>query len=488
MTGGSLPNGVTLKVTTDSNHRIVSIVYTQASSIVFSEALSYDSDGDVTGVDDPAGDNTYTYTVDGQLASDTVNGSIVSWTYDNAGNRTSETAASATTTYSHNGADQLTTAITGTATTTYTYDTRGNLISVSAPTGTSTYTYNGANHLTAITTPSGSWTDTVDDNGALLARTGTTNTTFLTDPLSGQVIQTGNTVTAIGAEPYAVSTAGSTSTIAEDALGSGRALIPATGSASITSYDAWGQLLTAAPGAGLPGFTGGLTQPDGSTRLGQRTLDPTTGRWTTSDPTGLREDDQQDGLYTYVQNNPLALTDVTGLLSQRQINAINSKINSLAAGASLVTRTTGSANSTAAQDVSDECFNNSYELIDSGNCGQITELENELNPNPYPNCSYGNLNACPYEINAQGQSTRGGQPSVSEASGSSNINSINAEEICESVPDATAACELQVNAAIVEYRIGTAYAPTSLGDAEANYFVNQAPDVLASIFSDLLSP
>jgi RHS repeat-associated protein len=62
----------------------------------------------------------------------------------------------------------------------------------------------------------------------------------------------------------------------------------------------------------MPGYTGGIAGPDGTTRLGMRVLDGALGRWTTPDPTGLREVGGQDGLYVYVADDPVGSVDPTG--------------------------------------------------------------------------------------------------------------------------------------------------------------------------------
>ena len=51
-------------------------------------------------------------------------------------------------------------------------------------------------------------------------------------------------------------------------------------------------------------------------------------------------------------------------------------------------------------------------MIESTNCGQITNLENELNPNPYPNCSYSDPNPCRATTNIQLNSSRGKKKNV----------------------------------------------------------------------------
>ncbi len=248
LTGAALPNGVTLAVATDPDHRITGLSYTQATTTPFSVTVGYDPVGHVTSLNDPTGNHTYGYTPDGRLNTDTAGGTTTTWTYDKVGNRANQTGPT-NLTYTYDAADQLTTA----GANSYTYDKRGNLTTVTAPAGTTAYTYDGTNHLTGINTPTGTWTNTVDNTGTLLKQTGTTNTTYLIDPTTGHQLAQNATSTLLGAQPYATTNGSTVKTIALDTLGTGRALIPATGTPTAANYGTWGTLLTPTPAAGLPG-------------------------------------------------------------------------------------------------------------------------------------------------------------------------------------------------------------------------------------------
>jgi RHS repeat-associated protein len=307
-TGATLPDGVVLVVTSDADHRVTGLSYKKSGSTVFSETLGYDAAGQVSSLADPTGSHAYSYDADARLISDTTGSATTSWTYDAVGSRASQTVGSSTTNYSYDAADELTTA----GSTAYTYDARGNLTEINNSSGATTYSYDGANHLTDITTPIGSWTLTVADDGTVLKQTGTTTSTYLTDPISGDLLAQNAARVLQGAQIYGVTSAGATSVLALDTLGSARAVIPSSGSAAAINYSAWGGLLSTVPGGGVPGYTGGIPYPDGTTHLGARTLDSTTGRWTTQDPLSLRESKGQDSLYAYVDDSPLTLTDSTG--------------------------------------------------------------------------------------------------------------------------------------------------------------------------------
>jgi RHS repeat-associated protein len=78
-------------------------------------------------------------------------------------------------------------------------------------------------------------------------------------------------------------------------------------------YDAYGTVtLDTNPGFQPFGFAGGLWDAaTGLVRFGARDYDPAVARWTARDPIGFESGDQN--LYAYVANDPINLTDSSGL-------------------------------------------------------------------------------------------------------------------------------------------------------------------------------
>lgn len=263
---------------------------------------------------------TYGYDSLARLTSavekNTAGSSTASWSYgyDAAGNRTSATLSPAgtggTTAFGYNDANQLISR--GGSTTGFSYDANGNetsAVGVSARTGG---TWNAKEQLTAVsvggTTINANYSG--DGNGLRLTAgatsyrntalgitattTGSTTATFIRDPEG----------TLIG-----MRIGGSTAYYLFDGLGSVIGLVNNAGSkVDNYSYDPYGQTRTVNESFPQPyRYTGGLLDPaTGLYKLGIRYYDPTLGRFTQIDPTGL------DVAYNYVSNSPVNYTDPDG--------------------------------------------------------------------------------------------------------------------------------------------------------------------------------
>ncbi|MFI9163439.1 polymorphic toxin-type HINT domain-containing protein [Kitasatospora aureofaciens] len=218
----------------------------------------------------------------------------VSYQYDAKGNTTSITDTSGTTTLTWNGEDKLDTlSKTGQAgATSYLYDADGNQLIRRNP------------GKTTLNLPTDELTlDTSVPNGSLsnvrsIAAPGGLTFTRVTAPIGG------GTVLIQAADPHGTNgvqintdAAMTVTRRATDPFGNPRGTQPAAGQ--------W---------AGTKGFVGG-TKDDATslTNLGAREYDPTAGRFISPDPILDAADPQQWNGYAYSNNNPVNLSDPSGL-------------------------------------------------------------------------------------------------------------------------------------------------------------------------------
>ena len=283
-------------------------------------------------------------TVGDQLAGGTAYWS--SWTFDALGNRQTETDHSTTggtdttTGYTYANASQpdtlTSTSTTGatTSTSSYAYDADGNTTTRTTPAaGTQTLTWNDAGQLTEISGGTAGTTDYVygPDGSVLLQEDPGTTTLYL--PGEQLALNTGSGTgagTISGTRTYAMpgggiaertgSTAsGSTSTYTfqiTDLHGTSGLMLDST-----AQNPTWRQFTPygATRGATVSwtdnhGFLNAPTNTDtGLTVLGARQYDPVTGRFISLDPLFEATDSQQLNGYTYSGDDPINMSDPTGL-------------------------------------------------------------------------------------------------------------------------------------------------------------------------------
>ncbi|MFJ9461667.1 polymorphic toxin-type HINT domain-containing protein [Kitasatospora sp. NPDC101447] len=220
----------------------------------------------------------------------------------------------------------------GTKATSYQYDAKGNTTAITDTGGTTTLTWNGEDKLDSLTTTgqAGATTYLYDADGNQLIRRnpGKTTLNLATDELTLD--------TASGSMSNVRSIAGPgglTYTRVTAAVGGGTVLIQAadphgTNSVQITSNTVQtvtrrptdpfgnprGTQPTASQWAGTKGFVGGSKDDaTGLTNLGARQYDPARGRFINPDPILDQADPQQWNGYAYSNNNPVNLSDPSGL-------------------------------------------------------------------------------------------------------------------------------------------------------------------------------
>ncbi|MFZ5723956.1 MAG: RHS repeat-associated core domain-containing protein [Pseudomonadota bacterium] len=256
----------------------------------------------------------YGYDLAGRLETVTKNGTPVeSYGYDANGNRNGGTYddqdrllayGNNTYTYTANGELDLKTNTTGT--TNYNYDVYGNLKSVALPDGTQiAYLTDGRNRrigkqVNGVTTQGFLYQDQL----RIAAELDATN----------NVVSRFVYGTKINVPAYMVKS-GTTYRIVTDHLGSVRLVVDTTTGqiAQRMDYDSYGNITNDTnPGFQPFGFAGGLYDRDTKlTRFGARDYDAEVGRWTTRDPIGFDGGDTNQ--YAYVGNDPLNRIDPAGL-------------------------------------------------------------------------------------------------------------------------------------------------------------------------------
>ncbi|MGW4892309.1 RHS repeat-associated core domain-containing protein [Kitasatospora sp. NPDC004240] len=288
--------------------------------------------------------NTYTYDATGNrtgLVRHDITGNTakdITTTQAFGANRSLNTPTNAPTTGGGTGGPHAlltstNTSESGTKAFTYQYDAKGNATAITDTAGTTTLTWNGEDKLESLTKTGqvGATTYLYDADGNQLIRRnpGTTTLNLPTDELTldattGSMSNVrsfqlpggltynrvtapigGGTVLIHAADPHGTSNiqigtdaAMTTTRRLTDPFGNPRGTQPAA--------SAW---------AGTKGFVGGnRDDTTGLTSLGARQYDPNTGRFISPDPILSLADPQQWNAYAYSNNDPINLSDPSGLI------------------------------------------------------------------------------------------------------------------------------------------------------------------------------
>jgi RHS repeat-associated protein len=279
----------------------------------------------ITQMTDLAGTSNFTYKADGTLASASYPAATrlpsESYTYDAAGNRITGPSPSNTSTY--DAADELQ----SNATATYTWNVDGDLATktVTATGVKTTYTWDANNQLLGISDTAGnSVSNSYDPFGRLVSETsGGKTTTYTWDGPTLLSEASGGVTTSMVTDPategtlYGIPTGAPAPTLEMDSGSSVSYPVTDTHDDWITATGPSGQLTqptveysafgTPATANGLPaGFDGYLSVGGGLDYAGGRFYDPSTGLFLSQDPLPALNP------YSYAGNSPVTYVDPTG--------------------------------------------------------------------------------------------------------------------------------------------------------------------------------
>jgi len=244
----------------------------------------------------------------------------LTYVYDALGNRIQTIENGVTTNYTVNNMNQYTQV----GDTTYTFDADGNLIQETSPSGTTTYSYDDENRLIAVHKGADAWRYTYDAFGQRVANSQNGTTThYVIDPIGlgnvvGEYDGSGN---LISYDDYGfgllsrTDAAGASACYTFDAIGNTITLIGAAGRiVNSYAYAPFGAVLDQTVTEPNPfQFVGEYGVTAGGNALScmrARYYEPLGGRFTSSDPIGLRGG---LNLYAYVRNDPTGRSDPEGL-------------------------------------------------------------------------------------------------------------------------------------------------------------------------------
>jgi len=329
----------------DQDGRLSSWEYRNGTSILRRD-LTWDNANRITAISDPASaanSSTYGYDVLDQLTSALSGGTTPptsrGYGYDAIGNRTTSTVNAASTTYAYPATSHRLSSLSGATTRSYGYDGAGNPTQIDA----AVHGYNLANRLSTISSAS-SASYAINALGQRVAKTvGGVTTRYVYDEqgrLIGEYDQSGNLIQeTVWLDDLPIATLRPTGTgnptpiavyyVHADHLGSPRAITRPSDDQVVWRWDndePFGSNPANENPTGQGNFRYDLRfagqQYDAETGTYYnmaRDYDPTVGRYTTSDPVGLR-----GGLntYAYVHADPIRLIDPTGRWAQWPILAI----------------------------------------------------------------------------------------------------------------------------------------------------------------------
>lgn len=266
----------------------------------------------------------YTYSPRGWLKSVTRDGAEEqSFEYDDNGNRTTIKLAGKATNAEFDAQDRLNSQ----GDVRFDYSLNGELATKEDAAGTTSYSYDALGNLLSVEQPNGAKIGyVIDPAGRRVGKKldGRLTKGFLYSNGLQPVAELDGVGNVTSVFVYAsrpnvpdyVIRGTTTYRIISDLRGSPRLVVnAATGAiAQRLDYDSWGNVTAdTSPGFQPFGFAGGLYDPDtGLVRFGARDYDASVGRWVSKDP--LRFGGGQANLFLYVEDDPINLTDPSGLM------------------------------------------------------------------------------------------------------------------------------------------------------------------------------
>jgi RHS repeat-associated protein len=260
------------------------------------------------------------------------------YAYDGAGNRQWSVVGATTTHHGYDAANRVcwskaTTTSPGTActpapasSTTYAFDGIGALTASASP--TSSFGYNAKGQATSITANSVTLSSMAYADVGQSERTSYTNgastTSFLSTPWGLDRSTTGANSSYLVRDPAGTPVAFKDSSgnhwyYLLDGLGSVVGVINGAGSTLTDkyAYDEFGRVTSKAEATPQPlGYAGGIADPTGLVKFGERYYDPTVGRWTQQDPIGGSIGNPATvNRYAYAAGDPIDNIDPTGMCS-----------------------------------------------------------------------------------------------------------------------------------------------------------------------------
>ena len=333
LTGRLTGNGASTTYRYDAAGRETEILNRNADGTVASQYdYTYNANSRVVRTATTDGTWTYGYDAAGQLTAGTfastdpgIASQALSYTYDGAGNRISQAINGITTAYAVNSLNQYT-RVGGT---TYLYDRKGNQIAKTDSTGTTNFTYDRDGHLVSTSGPGGTITFSYDAIGNIVSKNESgISTTYVNDPLSmivgGQLLSSPAQVYGAGGKVLvtygyglgltSVANSLGVSYVNSDLVGNVDGVSDTSGKIGpLVHFRPYGELSNANGSVngslGFAGLFGIENTGAGLLVMRARAYDPSLGRFTSPDPTGIKGG---LNLYRFASNNPELNVDPTG--------------------------------------------------------------------------------------------------------------------------------------------------------------------------------